>query len=103
MTKPTSHTTYDGKLKVLKAYREWVECTGVVSVDGGYYFEMESFLDDAYAAGLEDAAHKVLDYVSEYKEGRLIRIAEGIAKAIRALKVTNEVITEHEETLRRLK
>jgi hypothetical protein len=59
MTKPTSHTTYDFFAKVLQAYREWAECTGVVSEGTGYFYEIESLLEDAYNAGLEDASRLV--------------------------------------------
>jgi hypothetical protein len=84
MTKPTSHTTYDFFAKVLQAYREWAECTGVVSEGTGYFYEIESLLEDAYNAGLERACAVVASthWLSEFERDHL-------AGTIRALKDPN--------------
>ena len=52
-------------------FREWCEVTGLVDLDTGYYFELESWLEDSYQDGKNEALQIAEKAVGEAKLNRL--------------------------------
>lgn len=53
----------DAERRALNILDKWLETTGVVSKDGGYYYELQGVVEDAVKCGAQAAcgAHEPLE------------------------------------------